>query len=682
MRWLLADEVGPGQDHRSGADHEPPAAHAADRALPGRRARGADGAVAGRVVAQISPGVHAARCAAPGRRRARLRRRLQPVRRPSPRGHRARDAGRAAGADRRRRWRPASTCSSSTRRSGCGAGPGIPASRSIARLRRSPRSAGTCCCSARRRSKTTRTGSSGCCSCCGRTSFPRALDVEARLASGVPLPPCTSSTRRVDIGGLPPRVPIAIDLPPDGGVHALGAGSQVATGSRRATRSRGRAAGAGSHPAGAGIRRGAEGGARAGRDRAAAAGGRDGSHRSAPAVAADAGDALAAGEREDAGVRRPIARRSRCCATRSARARSSPAACSTKSSRRRGATPRWRGSGPTMGRASSCRPRRAARGATSSSAIGSCSTTCRGSLRRWSSASGDSTASAAEYRSTIVYFRPAAGIGADVVRLFERLGLFREPMAGVEPQLAHVERALEEIALDPEAALSDAQIDALIADAQAARTRIHEAAYQQLHRDPYRAELGPSILARVPADLDALMEQVVVNAASRLGFRVEQVRGRRAYAIEFGNEALVDSLPGVPGGVVVRRHIRSRVRGRGRDHRLLRLGTPARRRAAGALRGGSEGPRRAARAPHSRPARHRAGRHLQGRAAVRGRGLRRGRARAAGLGRRVPPPAAGWAEDEDGRCRRARLARARDASRPAAREPAPACDRGGGGPST
>ena len=30
----------------------------------------------------------------------------------------------------------------------------------------------------------------------------------------------------------------------------------------------------------------------------------------------------------------------------------------------------------------------------------------------------------------IVYFRPASGIGADVVRLFERLGLFREPMAG------------------------------------------------------------------------------------------------------------------------------------------------------------------------------------------------------------------------------------------------------------
>jgi ATP-dependent helicase HepA len=44
------------------------------------------------------------------------------------------------------------------------------------------------------------------------------------------------------------------------------------------------------------------------------------------------------------------------------------------------------------------------------------------------------------------------------------------------------------------------------------------------------------------------MERVVVRAASGLGFRVEQVRGRSAYAIEFGNEALVDSLPGVPGG--------------------------------------------------------------------------------------------------------------------------------------
>ena len=60
--------------------------------------------------------------------------------------------------------------------------------------------------------------------------------------------------------------------------------------------------------------------------------------------------------------------------------------------------------------------------------------------------------------------------------------------------------------------------------------------------------MAESILARVPAGLDALTERMVVGAASRLGFRVEEVRGRRTYAVEFGNEALVDSLPGVTAG--------------------------------------------------------------------------------------------------------------------------------------
>ena len=84
----------------------------------------------------------------------------------------------------------------------------------------------------------------------------------------------------------------------------------------------------------------------------------------------------------------------------------------------------------------------------------------------------------------IVYFRPASGIGADVVRLFERLGLFREPMAGVEPQLAKVE---ERAGIDCAPARRHCRMrnsSRLLAAAQAARARIHEAAYQQLHREP------------------------------------------------------------------------------------------------------------------------------------------------------------------------------------------------------
>jgi ATP-dependent helicase HepA len=111
-----------------------------------------------------------------------------------------------------------------------------------------------------------------------------------------------------------------------------------------------------------------------------------------------------------------------------------------------------------------------------------------------------------------------------------------------------VERTLEEIALDPAASLTDARLETLIGDARAARTRIREAAYQQLHREPYRADMGLDLFARIPADLDALNERVIVTVCSRLGFAVEHTRGRRTYAIELGSESLVDNLPGVPGG--------------------------------------------------------------------------------------------------------------------------------------
>jgi ATP-dependent helicase HepA len=148
----------------------------------------------------------------------------------------------------------------------------------------------------------------------------------------------------------------------------------------------------------------------------------------------------------------------------------------------------------------------------------------------------------------IVYFRPPAGIGREVVRLFEALGVFREPVAGLEPQLAHVEGALEAIALNPRASFSEERFAALVAEANAARTRIREAAYQQLHRDPYRADMADGILARVPAELDALTEEVVVTACIGLGFTVERPRGHRIFALELGNGAKVDGLPGVPGG--------------------------------------------------------------------------------------------------------------------------------------
>jgi ATP-dependent helicase HepA len=148
----------------------------------------------------------------------------------------------------------------------------------------------------------------------------------------------------------------------------------------------------------------------------------------------------------------------------------------------------------------------------------------------------------------VVYFRPSAGIGRDVVRLFEALGLFHEPLAGIEPQLAPVEAAIEAAALDPDASLSDDRVAALVEQAHAARTRIREAAYRQLHRDPYRPEMAAGILARIPKDLDDLNQEVVVTASIGLGFTIAHPPGDRVFSIELASGALVDGLPGVPAG--------------------------------------------------------------------------------------------------------------------------------------
>jgi RNA polymerase recycling family C-terminal len=74
------------------------------------------------------------------------------------------------------------------------------------------------------------------------------------------------------------------------------------------------------------------------------------------------------------------------------------------------------------------------------------------------------------------------------------------------------------------------------------------AAYHELHRDPYRPELAPGILARVPPDLEPVTQSLVERAAARFGFLVERESGRRAFRFELGYEALLESLPGVPPG--------------------------------------------------------------------------------------------------------------------------------------
>jgi ATP-dependent helicase HepA len=148
----------------------------------------------------------------------------------------------------------------------------------------------------------------------------------------------------------------------------------------------------------------------------------------------------------------------------------------------------------------------------------------------------------------ILYFRPPAGLGRAVADLHEAIGLFRAPLGGLERELRHVARAVEKAAVDGPEKIAPGTFDAVLHEAQEAHNRVQQAAYHELHRDPYRPEMAAGILARVPPELDRLNEDLVLRAAARFGFLVDQQSGVAVWLIEFGWEALVDHVPGVPPG--------------------------------------------------------------------------------------------------------------------------------------
>jgi len=377
--------------------------------------------------------------------------------------------------------------------------------------------------------------------------FPDEVSFDDRLARGTPLPPCTSSTRRADIGGLPPRIGIPIDLPDTAGWQVR---HQVEEGVRRGLRRPSRVRASRTLDR---LRRALASGAALhavlGADEDALrhrAGAMDAADPRVEWLLSNAPRWHTANEKTLVFVaHRETLEMLRTALSHRAQLASGVFHEELSAARRDTEVARFREpDGPSV----------------------LVSTECGGEGRNFEFCRrlvlfdlpwrptvveqriGRLDRIGRRVPVEIVYFRPPGGIGADVVRLLEALGVFREPLAGLEPQLAPVEGALEEIALDAGAPLTGERLDRLVADARAARTRIREAAYQQLHRDPYRPDMAAVILARVPPDLDALTERLVTGACTLLGFRVEHLRGRRIFAIEFGSEAVVDSLPGVPGG--------------------------------------------------------------------------------------------------------------------------------------
>ena len=147
----------------------------------------------------------------------------------------------------------------------------------------------------------------------------------------------------------------------------------------------------------------------------------------------------------------------------------------------------------------------------------------------------------------IVYFRPPHGFGRELVSLYERIGLFREPLGGLERSLAHVEEAVRKAERFWRAG-ERLPVEALAAEVLEATRARQEAVYHHLHVGGFRAGEGEEILARVPADLDVEMERFVLGAARLFDLETAQRSGRRCWYLELGGDAIVEHLPGVPSG--------------------------------------------------------------------------------------------------------------------------------------
>ena len=378
--------------------------------------------------------------------------------------------------------------------------------------------------------------------------FPEEIDVEARLASGRPLPPCTSATRRGDIGGLPPRVGIPVDVGAsdeadprvqlERALLAEPAGNPLAA-RRKAERVRRAQAGGAAFAA---VLERSERGASLLADLARR------SDASDPRLAWLAREARGWRDRGDKTLvfvaHRETLEWIREGLSRLAQVRVGVFHEDLSPARRDIEVAQFRSTaGPSM----------------------LVSTECGGEGRNfefctrlvlfdlpWNPMVVEQRIGRLDRigRSTDVeirYFRPSAGLGASLVALYEQLGLFREPLGGMARELALVEPAVERAVAEGASALDARAWTRILEAAALARSRIREAAYHELHREPYRADMAPAILARVPEDLEEATREVVVETLERLGMHVEPVGGRATYAVEFGNRATVESLPGVPG---------------------------------------------------------------------------------------------------------------------------------------
>ncbi len=140
----------------------------------------------------------------------------------------------------------------------------------------------------------------------------------------------------------------------------------------------------------------------------------------------------------------------------------------------------------------------------------------------------------------IVYFR-CEKAKPDVANLYEKLDLFGRPSAGLDRALAGVEVALDEAA----GSRKKFDVEAFVKEIEAARGTVIADVPRVFYTDAYRAEQADEILAMVPEELETHMRKFTLGAANDLGLKIVDKGGEALYYIEMGTSLTIESIPGV-----------------------------------------------------------------------------------------------------------------------------------------
>ena len=141
----------------------------------------------------------------------------------------------------------------------------------------------------------------------------------------------------------------------------------------------------------------------------------------------------------------------------------------------------------------------------------------------------------------IVYFR-CQKARPDVAGLFERLDLFARPSAGLDAALEGLAARLSE-AVEKRRKID---ADAVAEEVERARAESVQDLPRVVYSDAYAAADAERILAQIPEGLEQGMRKFVLGAANDLGVKIVDKGGEALYYLELGTSLTVEAIPGVP----------------------------------------------------------------------------------------------------------------------------------------